>query len=75
MKTDDKNKLIDLLEEFFSEYDINERGVLFNNDVAKCLKRNLLAKDRWKNLSRGKLIDSGKYNSNLNKVDKNECPF
>jgi hypothetical protein len=75
MNTQDKNKLIQLLEQFFSEYDINERGVLFNNDAAKCLKRNLLAKDRWKNLSRGKLIDSGKYNSNLNKVDKNECPF
>lgn len=75
MNAQDKNSLIDLLEQFFSEYDINEKGVLFNNDVAKCLKKNLLKKDRWKNLSRGKLIDSVKHKNNLNKLDKNDCPF
>ena len=75
MNKQDKNKLIDLLEEFFSEYDINEKGVLFSNDVAKCLKKNLLKKDRWKNLSRGKLIDSDKYKNHLNKPDQNKCPF
>ena len=68
MNAQDKNSLIDLLEQFFSEYDINEKGVLFNNDVAKCLKKNLLKKDRWKNLSRGKLIDSVKHKNNLNKL-------
>jgi hypothetical protein len=75
MNAQDKNSLIDLLEQFFSEYDINEKGVLFNNDVAKCLKKNLLKKDRWKNLSRGKLIDSVKHKNNLNKLNKNDCPF
>ena len=75
MTNENKKLLIDLLEEFFAEYNINERNMLFNNDVAKCLKKNLLQKGRWKNLSRGKLIDSFKHKENLNKVDKNECPF
>ena len=75
MTNENKKLLIGLLEEFFSDYDINERSMLFNNDVAKCLKKNLLQKGRWKNLSRGKLIDGFKHKENLNKADKNECPF
>jgi seryl-tRNA(Sec) selenium transferase len=75
MNTQDKNTLIQLLKQFFSEYDINERGVLFNNDAAKCLKQLLVAKNRWKNLSRGKLINSDKHIDNLNKAAGNDCPF
>lgn len=75
MTNENKKLLIDLLEEFFSDYDINERNMLFNNDVAKCLKKNLLLKGRWKNLSRGKPIDGVEHKENLTKVDKNECPF
>ena len=75
MTNENKKLLIGLLEEFFSDYDINERNMLFNNDVAKCLKKNLLQKGRWKNLSRGKVIDGFKHKENLNKADKNECPF
>ena len=75
MTNENKKLLIDLLEEFFSDYDINERNMLFSNDVAKYLKKNLSAKGRWKNLSRGKLIDGDKHKENLNKADQNECPF
>lgn len=54
MNTQDKNKLIDLLNSFFIDYDINERDILSKNDVAKFLKKKLSEKERWKNLPRGK---------------------
>jgi hypothetical protein len=75
MTKNDKTLLIDLLEKFFEEYDINERNMLTHNNVAKLLKKRLLEKDRWKNLSRGKSLIGGSHKENLTKADKNECPF
>ena len=75
MTTENEKILINLLEDFFSSCNMNERNVLFRNDVAKCLKKNLLEIGRWKNLSRGKLIDDRKHKENLIKADENECPF
>ena len=54
MNIEDKNKLINLLDSFFANYDINERDVLSKNDIAKYLKKKLSEKQRWKNLPRGK---------------------
>jgi hypothetical protein len=71
MTTDNEKLLIDLLGQFFTEYDINKRNMLNNNRIAKLLKAQLLEKGRWKNLSRGKAI----VKEELKKDSKNECPF
>lgn len=70
MNRKNKDLLAALLTEFFNDHDINGKGVLSNNEIAKLLKSNLSKKDRWKNLSRGKLIDANKYKDLLNKVNK-----
>ena len=49
----EKQKTVDLLNQFFDEYDINERDFLCKNIVAKVLKAKLKAVGRWKNLGRG----------------------
>jgi len=49
----EKQKTVDLLNQFFDEYDINERDCLCKNIVAKALKTKLKAVGRWKNLGRG----------------------
>lgn len=66
MTNEEQKLLIDLLEKFFTDHDINKRDALFTNSVAKYLKGKLLEKNRWKNLPRGKIIDSKKYKGNLN---------
>jgi hypothetical protein len=75
MTNENKKLLINLLEEFFYDYDINARDFLCNNDVAKCLKKNLSEKNRWRNLPRGKPIDSKNRKENPNKKKEPECPF
>jgi N-acetyl-anhydromuramyl-L-alanine amidase AmpD len=75
MTNENKKLLINLLDQFFTEYDINERNMLTHNDVAKLLKKRLLEKSRWKNLSRGKAIVGEDHKENLNKANKSECPF
>ena len=75
MTTEDQKLLIDLLEKFFADHDINKRDMLFSNSAAKYLKGKLLEKGRWKNLPRGKVIDSKKYKGNLNTPPEDVCPF
>ena len=75
MTNENKKLLIGLLNEFFSDYNINDRDVATKNPVASLLRIKLKEKNRWKNLSRGKLINTDKHKENLTKADKNECPF
>ena len=75
MTNDNEKLLVSLLEEFFTDCDINKSRALSSNSVAKYLKSKLIEKGRWKNLSRGKAIDVQKHKENLNKGSKNDCPF
>lgn len=58
MKRKDIYLLEKLLGEFFEEYDINKKGMLYSNRIAKLLKEELSKKERWKNKNRG--IDHGR---------------
>lgn len=49
-----QKQLISLLEEFFSEYDLDKRDFLNKNKVAITLKKELKKQNRWKNKPRGK---------------------
>lgn len=54
MNKRDQNQLLCLLKSFFEEYDLNARDFLNKNQIASFLKKEMLKKDRWKNLTRGK---------------------
>ncbi len=54
MNKQDQNQLLCLLKSFFEEYDLNARDFLNKNQIASFLKKEMLKKDRWKNLTRGK---------------------
>lgn len=54
MKQDKQKQLLILLEEYFSDYDINRRDFVSKNPVAVLLKKKLSSIGRWKNLPRGK---------------------
>jgi hypothetical protein len=53
MKRKDVHLLEKLLDQYFKEYDINKKGMTWNNRIAILLKRELTKKKRWKNLDRG----------------------
>lgn len=54
MKLEDKKKLLELLKEFFAEYDVNARDALWSNPIFRLLKLELGKKGRWKQLPGGK---------------------
>ncbi len=54
MKQDKQKELLIMLEEFFSDHDINRRDFISKNPVATLLKKKLSSIGRWKNLPRGK---------------------
>jgi hypothetical protein len=54
MNKQDQNQLLCLLKSFFEDYDLNARDFLNKNQIASFLKKEMLKKDRWKNLTRGK---------------------
>ena len=54
MKQDKQKQLLILLEEYFSDHDINRRDFVSKNSVAALLKKKLSSIGRWKNLPRGK---------------------
>ena len=49
-----QKQLISLLDQFFSEYDLDKRDFLNKNKVAIKLKEELKKRGRWKNKPRGK---------------------
>lgn len=56
MKRNEIYQLERLLEQYFQEYDINKKAMLYSNRIAKLLKTKLKEKGRWKNKNRGQNI-------------------
>jgi hypothetical protein len=74
----DMEQLLNLLDQFFLQYDLHERNICHTNPVAKALKGHLEDQGRWKVAARGKnkrkrtFNQAVRENFKANKVEETE---